>query len=77
MRFAVIVVLLSGTALLGQTPTPAPTPEPTPASSPTSTLSVRSTLVLVPALVKTKGGDVVFTLSADDFILTDDGVEQK
>ena len=45
-------------------------------TSQTSTISVRSNLVLVPALVKTKGGANVYTLKADDFILTDDGVEQ-
>jgi VWFA-related protein len=38
---------------------------------------VRSNLVLVPALVKTKAGEVVFSLTADDFILTDDGVPQS
>jgi len=42
----------------------------------TSTISVRSNLVLVPALVKTKSGQVVYTLGANDFILTDNGVEQ-
>ncbi len=41
-----------------------------------TTLRVRSNLVLVPALVKTKKGDVVFSLTADDFSLTDDGVPQ-
>lgn len=35
-----------------------------------------STVVLVPALVKTKSGDTVFSLTADDFILTDNGVSQ-
>lgn len=40
------------------------------------TLTVRSTLVLVPALVKTRQGDVVFDLTASDFSLTDDGVPQ-
>ncbi len=39
-------------------------------------LSVRSNLVLVPALVKTKMGKPVFSLTANDFILTDDGVRQ-
>ena len=73
MRLAALAALLSAPALLGQAAASAQTSAP----SPTSTLSVRSTLVLVPALVKTKSGDVVFTLSADDFILTDDGVEQK
>jgi VWFA-related protein len=40
-------------------------------------LTVRSTLVEVPVLVKTKGGQVVFALTADDFVLTDDGVPQQ
>jgi VWFA-related protein len=35
-----------------------------------------STVVLVPALVKTKSGETVFSLTADDFILTDNGVRQ-
>lgn len=35
-----------------------------------------STVVLVPALVKTKSGETVFSLSADDFILKDNGVPQ-
>lgn len=46
------------------------------ASSKTPALAVRSNLVLVPALVKTKSGEVVFSLTADDFILTDNGVQQ-
>ena len=46
-------------------------------AAPVSTLSVRSTLVLVPTTVRTKGGEPVFTLTADDFVVTDDGVEQK
>jgi VWFA-related protein len=45
-------------------------------SNPT-TFTVRSTLVQVPVLVKTKGGQVVFELTADDFALTDDGVPQQ
>jgi len=39
-------------------------------------LTVRSNLVLVPTLVKTKAGEVVFSLTANDFILTDNGVPQ-
>lgn len=46
-------------------------------STPPATLTVRSSLVLVPALVKTKDGKLVFTLSADDFVLRDDGVPQR
>jgi VWFA-related protein len=40
------------------------------------TLTSRSNLVLVPVLVKTKAAKVVFSLTADDFILTDNGVSQ-
>jgi VWFA-related protein len=42
-----------------------------------STLTTRSTLVLVPALVRNKSKQLVFTLKAGDFALTDDGVPQK
>jgi hypothetical protein len=38
------------------------------------TLTVRSTLVEVPVLLKTKGGEVVFGLMAEDFLVTDNGV---
>ena len=37
---------------------------------------MHSTLLEVPILVKKKGGEVVFQLSADDFLLTDNGVQQ-
>ncbi len=40
------------------------------------TLTVRTTLVQVPILAKTKRGEVVFELTADDFLLTDNGVPQ-
>lgn len=41
-----------------------------------STFTVRSTLVEVPVLVKTKSGEVVFELKANDFIVTDNGAPQ-
>src|SRR6202162_2008429 len=41
------------------------------------TLTVRSTLVLAPVLVKTRGGQVIFKPAADDFLLTDNGVPQN
>jgi VWFA-related protein len=44
---------------------------------PTLILRRGSNLVLVPTLVKTSSGEPVFGLAADDFVLTDDGVEQK
>jgi len=40
-------------------------------------LTVRSTLVEVPVLVKTKSGQVVFKLTAGDFLLNDNGVPQN
>lgn len=45
--------------------------------SPPATISASSTLVLVPALIRTKSGELVYTLTANDFTLTDNGVEQK
>jgi VWFA-related protein len=65
------MVLLSGVAASAQTSVPPSSP-----SSQVTALSVRSNLVLVPALVKTKSGELVFELTADDFILTDNGVPQ-
>ncbi len=57
----------------------APAPEPAPAAQdqPITTLRTGTSIVLVPALVTTKSGEPVFTLTADDFLLSDDGVMQK
>jgi hypothetical protein len=49
-------------------------------TSPTSkppAFSARSTVVLVPALVRTKTGELVFSLTAGDFAITDDAIEQR
>jgi VWFA-related protein len=46
-------------------------------ASEAATLSARSTLVVVPALVRDKAGRVIYTMTADAFTLTDDGVPQK
>ena len=71
LRYALVTSLLAGaTAVRAQE---ASDPQ---ASQPTSTLTVRSTLVLAPAMVKTKSGARVFSLTADDFIITDDGIPQ-
>lgn len=43
----------------------------------TPTLRRQSSLVLVPTLVKTKGGAIVYTLAANDFTVTDNGVPQS
>ena len=71
MKFrAAIAFLWISTALLhAQSP---PSPEP-----PVPVISTRSSLVLVPTLVKTKAGELVYTLTANDFTITDNGAEQK
>jgi VWFA-related protein len=42
-----------------------------------SVFTSQTTNVIVPALVRTADGKLVYTLQADDFVLTDDGVPQK
>jgi VWFA-related protein len=50
---------------------------PSDSNPPPASITVNSSLVVVPALVRTKAGELVYTLKADDFILTDNGVVQK
>jgi VWFA-related protein len=68
-----VVSLASAPAVRAQIPA-APDPE---ASAAASVITTRSALVLAPALVRTKRGDLVFALAANDFYVTDDGVPQK
>jgi VWFA-related protein len=42
-----------------------------------TTLHTTTTLVVVPTLVQTAGREPVFSLTAEDFVLTDNGVPQK
>jgi VWFA-related protein len=42
-----------------------------------TTLRTTTTLVVVPTLVQTGGNEPAFSLKADDFLLTDNGVPQK
>jgi len=65
-----VLVLLSVSA--AQKPTPTSVEN---AQEPT--VRARSTVVLAPTLVKDAKGEVIFGLTANDFIVTDDGVEQK
>jgi VWFA-related protein len=42
-----------------------------------TTLHTTTTLVVVPTLVQTQDNEVIFSLTADDFVLTDNGAPQK
>jgi len=64
MRIALVVAMLLG-AQVGW------------AQSADSVLTTRTSLVVVPTLVKTKAGAPVYTLQANQFLVTDDGVAQK
>ena len=85
MKPLAALVFFAASLALAQAPAPT-SPGPaaaadaqagTESSLPLNTITVRSNLVVVPALVRTKSGELVYTLQAKDFILTDDGVEQK
>ncbi len=53
------------------------TQSPVPQDARNSVLNIQSSLVVVPALVRTRAGDLVYSLTANDFVLTDDGIPQK
>jgi VWFA-related protein len=78
-RFALLTTLLvANTAAGAQQLPPIEPPKPVPvASSDETTLHVTTTEVLVPTLVEKRGGDVVYGLKPDDFVLEDNGVPQK
>ena len=63
---AVLFLLFAATCLAQTTP-----------STPQNTLHTTSRLVLVPTLVQSPTNDVVFSLTANDFLLTDNGTPQK
>lgn len=63
-------------ALLAVAGMPNPAQQPQPPNQ-GSVFTSRTTNVIVPALVRTADGKLVYTLKADDFLLTDDGVPQK
>jgi VWFA-related protein len=69
MKFSAIIVFAWTAVALAQTPTPPTTPTPI--------VRTRTDLVLVPALVRSKSGELVFSLTVKDFSITDDGIEQK
>lgn len=66
------------TGIGNQSSAPAQTPQSAGPRNPAPPeLTVQTQLVLVPTLVATKKGDPVFTLTAENFVVTDDGVPQK
>jgi VWFA-related protein len=71
MRLIVATACLIGFIALPQGMLPAQSAAPAQPS-----LRTQSNVVLVPALVKNDKGEVVFSLRADDFRVTDDGVAQ-
>ncbi len=80
MKPIVLIALLAASVSLAQSPAPtSPGPDAqsdAQSNPPAASITVRSSLVVVPALVRTKSGQLVYTLKAKDFILTDDGIEQ-
>jgi VWFA-related protein len=78
MKPIALIALLAANVCLGQAPASSPTDSQAndQANPPAASITVRSSLVVVPALVRTKSGELVYTLQAKDFILTDDGIEQ-
>lgn len=69
MKLVVLIALLSASVAFAQAPAKS-APQP-------PQLRAQSTVVLVPALVRNGDGKLVFTLKADDFTVTDDGVEEQ
>jgi len=74
MKLVAALLLLLPMAGFAQAPA---AHSPAAQAPPQTQLHVESTVVLVPALVRTANGKVVFTLKADDFKVTDDGIAEQ
>ena len=61
-------ILLAVPSLVAQQPSGPPLKGPS--------LRTETSVVIVPALVRTRAGELVYTLNAEDFRLTDDGIPQ-
>ena len=72
MRVAAAVSLLASSMVAAQAPGGAAGQGPSSPAQPA--IRAQSTVVLVPALVRNAKGELVFTLKAGDFRVTDDGV---
>ncbi len=71
----VLGLVLGAAGLPGQTPQAAPA-QPAPSAA-TPTITVQSQLVLVPTEVRTKKGENIYGLHAEDFTVEADGVPQR
>jgi VWFA-related protein len=69
MALAALFLALYSAAALAQTPI---VPD-----EPATAFTSQTAMVLVPALVRTHSGALVYTLQAGDFVVADDGVPQK
>jgi VWFA-related protein len=69
MKCCAAIALFSSSLALGQA-LPAPAPQ-------SPALRTQATVVLVPALVRNGQGELIFTLKAGDFCVTDDGIGQQ
>lgn len=74
-RLPLLLALLSPFAIAQTTP-PAPTQTPPQPDTPYS-LSTESNLVFVPTEVRTKRGELIFGLKANQFVLEDSGKQQQ
>lgn len=72
LKFGVLLILYTA-FLAARASAQTSAPEP----APTTTLHSTTTLVVVPALVQTPAKELVYSLTADDFTVTDNGVPQK
>ena len=71
-------ILATSALASGQQVPPAEPPQPLPGSNPDQpTFRVTTQEVLVPTLVESKGGGILYGLKPEDFILQDNGVPQK
>jgi VWFA-related protein len=77
---AMMALLVAASTAEAQQLPPIEPPQPLPAAhaaTSTTTLRVMANEVLVPTLVEKPGGEVVYGLKANDFVLEDNGMPQK
>ncbi|RZU41194.1 VWA domain-containing protein [Edaphobacter modestus] len=79
--YAVLVWLVLFSTATAQQPGNTPPPQQPPAQTPAQpdsayTLKTQANVVLVPATVRTKQGEIIYALRADQFVVEDNGVAQ-